>query len=281
MSVLSTPLATARHPTLESVTVERWRDGRSETARDVAAAEVPVALEYNGISHAVMLASPADLEDFALGFSLTEGIVDHPRDILDLETEARCEGIAVRLTIPSACFHRLKQRRRSLAGRTGCGLCGAESLSQVFRDIAPVTSTARMRPAALQAAFADLAANQPLQRLTGATHAAAWARPDGRIALIREDVGRHNALDKLIGALAQAGLETGSGAAVVTSRASYEMVQKAAAAGIGILAAISAPTTLAIRMAEALDLTLVGFARRDHHVLYAGHHRIHSEGAAP
>ncbi|CAA7626268.1 formate dehydrogenase accessory sulfurtransferase FdhD [Magnetospirillum sp. SS-4] len=285
MTVMSASPAATGHPSMEAVAVDRWRDGRTETAMDMAAAEVPVSLEYNGISHAVMLASPSDLEDFAIGFSLTEGIVDHPGDILDLEVDERCEGFAVRLTIASARFHRLKQHRRTLAGRTGCGLCGAESLSQVFRDIAPVAATARMKPSALQGAFMDLAANQPLQRLTGATHAAAWAEPDGTVVLIREDVGRHNALDKLVGAMALAGIDAAAGAAMVTSRASYEMVQKAAATGIGILAAISAPTVLAIRMAEALNLTLVGFARRDHHVLYAGRQRIGesdpSEGVAP
>ncbi|EME68839.1 formate dehydrogenase accessory protein, partial [Paramagnetospirillum caucaseum] len=159
MSALPVSAATTRRPAVETVTVERWRDGAIETADDVAAAEVPVCLEYNGISHAVMLASPADLEDFALGFSLTEGIVDHPRDILDLETEERCEGIAVRLTVTAQRFHRLKERRRSLAGRTGCGLCGTESLSQVFRDIPRLPTTSAMAAPALQEAFQSLASN--------------------------------------------------------------------------------------------------------------------------
>ena len=275
MIAMPTLPSALRHPTVEAVTVRRWKDGLTAPASDVAAAEVPVCLEYNGISHAVMLASPGDLEDFAMGFSLSEGIIDQPRDIHELELEEGCEGITVRLTIAAARFHRLKQRRRSMAGRTGCGLCGADSLSQVFRPIAPVTSTAWMTASVLQAAFAQLAANQPLQRQTGATHAAAWATPDGRLVLIREDVGRHNALDKLIGAMARTGTDPSAGAALVTSRASYEMVQKAAAMGIGILAAISAPTVLAIRMAETLNLTLVGFARPNSHVLYAGAGRIH------
>jgi FdhD protein len=274
MILATTPPVATHHPSVETVTVARWRNGGSETAQDVAAAEIPVCLEYNGISHAVMLASPADLEDFAMGFSLTEGIIDRPRDVLDLEFEERCEGITIRLSIASERFHRLKQRRRSMAGRTGCGLCGTESLSQVFRDIPAVASKAAMAASALQGAFTELAANQPMQRLTGATHAAAWLDSNGKLDLIREDVGRHNALDKLIGAMARAGTDMGAGAAVVTSRASYEMVQKAAAMGIGILAAISAPTLLAIRTAEALNLTLVGFARHDRHVLYAGADRI-------
>ncbi|TAN59087.1 MAG: formate dehydrogenase accessory sulfurtransferase FdhD [Magnetospirillum sp.] len=260
--------------TVDTVMVERWSDGIAEIGSDVAAAEVPVSLEYNGISHAVMLASPADLEDFATGFSLTEGIVDHPRDILDLEVIERDEGLQVRITIAAGRFHRLKSRRRSMAGRTGCGLCGTESLAQVFRPIAPVTAQGTVEPLALQRTLEELAGAQTLQRLTGATHAAAWLAGDGGLAAIREDVGRHNALDKLIGGLALSGTDFSAGAVVITSRASSEMVQKAAAVGIGILAAISAPTGLAIRMAEQLNLTLVGFARRDRHVLYAGPHRI-------
>lgn len=264
----------AHGPAVESVRVERWRDGESVADHDVAAAEVPVCLEFNGLSHAVMLASPADLEDFALGFSLTEGIIDRPRDLLEIEEQATCEGIVLHLTVAAASFHRLKQVRRNMAGRTGCGLCGAESLGQVFRTIPPLKERGAIAAPALHAAFRDLSANQPLQRLTGATHAAGWALPDGSLALIREDVGRHNALDKLIGAMVRAGTDPAQGAAMVTSRASYEMVQKSAAAGIAILAAISAPTALAIRMADSLNLTLAGFARGGGHVLYAGAGRI-------
>ncbi|KIM00340.1 Formate dehydrogenase chain D [Paramagnetospirillum magnetotacticum MS-1] len=265
---------TAHGPAVESVRVERWRNGESVADHDAAAAEVPVCLEFNGLSHAVMLASPTDLEDFALGFSLTEGIIDRPGDLLDMEEETSCEGIVLRLTVAAASFHRLKQVRRNMAGRTGCGLCGAESLSQVFRPIAPLKGGGAISAPALHAAFRDLSASQPLMRLTGATHAAGWALPDGALALIREDVGRHNALDKLIGAMAREGIDPAKGAAMVTSRASYEMVQKSAAAGIAILAAISAPTALAIRMADSLNLTLVGFARGGGHVLYAGTGRI-------
>ena len=231
-----------------------------------------------------MLASPTDIEDFATGFSLTEGIVDHLRHIQDLEVVERDEGLQVRITIAAECFHRLKLRRRSMAGRTGCGLCGTESLSQVFRPIAPVTARSMVAPRDLQQALEDLVASQPLQHLTGATHAAAWLDGAGRLTVLREDVGRHNALDKLIGCLARTGTDFSTGAVVITSRASSEMVQKAAAMGIGVLAAISAPTVLAIRMAEQLNLTLVGFARRNRHVLYAGAQRIagHStrQGAA-
>lgn len=267
-------LSPASIPAAASVTVRRWTAGEEEEASDLAAAEAPVALEYNGISHAVMLASPRDLEDFALGFSLSEGIVAARDEILDLEVEELAEGVRVAITIPARRFQALKQRRRSLAGRTGCGLCGTESLGHVFRDIRPVTSRVRVAPLALQRAFAAMEEAQPLQQATGATHAAGWMDRQGRLVLVREDVGRHNALDKLIGAMAAAGMDFGAGAALITSRASSEMVQKAAALGIGVLAAISAPTGLAIRMAESLDLTLVGFARRNRHVLYAGAGRI-------
>ncbi|RAU20706.1 sulfurtransferase FdhD [Paramagnetospirillum kuznetsovii] len=267
-------VAPANGPAVETVRVERWRNGEVVQDHDLAAAEVPICLEFNGVSHAVMLASPTDLEDFALGFSLTEGIIERPRDLLEVEEQATCEGIVLRLTVAAASFHRLKQVRRTMAGRTGCGLCGAENLGQVFRPVPPVRASGTISAPALHAAFRDLGANQPLQRLTGATHAAGWALADGPLALIREDVGRHNALDKLIGALVRAGMDPGHGAAVVTSRASYEMVQKSAAVGIGILAAISAPTALAIRMADSLNVTLVGFARGGGHVLYAGSGRI-------
>ncbi len=251
------------------VEVERWRDGATSRAADAVAVEVPVALEYNGVSHTVMLASPLDLEDFGLGFSLTEGIVAAPREMFDVEVIEADEGLRVIMDIAGERFVCLKERRRSLAGRTGCGLCGAESLQQVFRDLAPVASPLRISSAALHGALAALRGSQRLQGITGATHAAAWISPEGDILVVREDVGRHNALDKLIGALAKAGTDFDAGAVVVTSRASYEMVQKAASMGIGLLAAVSAPTDLAIRMADRLNLTLVGFAREGSHATYS------------
>ena len=265
----------------DAIMVERWSDGITETASDMAAAERPVSLDYNGISHAVMLASPADMEDFATGFSLTEGIVDHHRQILDLEVVERQEGLQLRITIAAACFHRLKLLRRSMAGRTGCGLCGTESLSQVFRPLAPVTAPAVLVPLALQRALAALVAAQPLQHLTGATHAAAWLDGSGHLTAIREDVGRHNALDKLIGCLAQAEADFSTGTVVITSRASSEMIQKAASMGIGVVAAMGAPTSLAIRMAEHLNLTLLGFTRHNRHVLYTGAHRVAGHAIQP
>ncbi len=251
-----------------SVVAERWEGGSVECRVDEVAGEVPVALVYDGISHAVMLASPGDLEDFALGFSLTEGIVGEAREIYDMEIVEREEGIEVRMRIAGERLHNLKNHRRSLAGRTGCGLCGAESLEQAFRNLAPVATELRLDPQCLHTALGQLRDLQRIERVTGATHAAAWLDTDGRIAALREDVGRHNALDKLVGHLASAGADFARGAVLVTSRASHEMVQKTAAMGIGLMAAISAPTDLAIRMAGRLNLTLVAFLRRDSHMIY-------------
>lgn len=256
------------------VTVQRWHDGHVEQVSDVVAEEIPVAMVYNGISHAVMLASPLDLEAFGLGFSLTEGIIADQSELYGIEIVTRCEGIELQMEIAQMRFMQLKEKRRSMTGRTGCGLCGAESLQHVVRHPAPVAEGLVVTRRALQAAFRHLAAKQPLQGVTGAVHAAGWASPQGEILLAAEDIGRHNALDKLIGQLARQTVMPDSGFAVVTSRASYEMVQKAASYGISLLAAISAPTALAIRLAQDTALTLVGFARSDSHVVYANAQRI-------
>lgn len=258
----------------------QWRDGAVTAHADRLAEEVPVALEYNGISHAVMLATPTDLEDFATGFSISEGIVADARDIFDIDIQGGALGIAVRLRISGAAFAALKTRRRALAGRTGCGLCGVESLQQLApvatpRPIATGDGTP-LDARALHAAFAELKLRQTLLGATGATHAAAWLRRDGSLAWVREDVGRHNALDKLLGALARQREPLAGGAALVTSRASYEMVQKAASAGVGMLAAISAPTALAVRLAEQAGITLAGFVRPGRHVVYTHPQRLTS-----
>lgn len=237
---------------------------------DELASEVPIALEYNGISHATVLATPCDLEDFAYGFSYTEGVVRSARDIYDVELAARDKGIVIQLTIASACLSQLKLRRRSLAGRTGCGLCGLESLDEVQRALPALPR----RPAFLDARAVSAAVDalrelQPLHLRTGATHAAGWADLRGRIQAVREDVGRHNALDKLIGHLLRQGLDTSAGFAVISSRASFEMVQKAAAAGIPAVVAVSAPTTYAVQMAAELNVLLAGFARKNVFTVYA------------
>ncbi|SMP52405.1 formate dehydrogenase accessory sulfurtransferase FdhD [Noviherbaspirillum suwonense] len=255
-----------------SCQVVAWRHGLAAT--ETVVEEVPVALVYNGISHAVLLATPMDLEDFALGFSLGEGILAGASDLYDMDVQQSAQGIALQMTIASGAMHALKLRRRSLAGRTGCGLCGTESLDQVARPIAPVQAGGSVSAPALHAAMSALKDRQVLHQATGAVHAAGWAGWDGRLQLAREDVGRHNALDKLIGALAYAGIDPRDGFAVVTSRASFEMVHKAAAAGIRLLAAISAPTAMAVRLAEQGGLTLAGFVRQDRQVVYAHAQRV-------
>ncbi|SDO81739.1 FdhD protein [Ralstonia sp. 25mfcol4.1] len=264
-------------PAQRTFPVSRWRHGVMTAEVDHLAEEVPVALEFNGISHAVMLATPADLEDFALGFSLSEGIVQAASDIYGVDLEASTQGITVKVEIATGAFVELKGRRRAMAGRTGCGLCGTESLDEVVRMPEPVRSQAEFDPRVFEHAFAVLHKRQALLRDTGATHAAAWMRPDGEIALVREDVGRHNALDKLAGALARGGQEDiARGAVIVTSRASYEMVQKTAAIGAGVLAAVSGPTAMAVRLADTAGITLAGFVRGGTMVVYSHPHRLHT-----
>lgn len=244
------------------------RGGTASTSSEWVADEVPVAMVYNGISHAVMLASPLDLEDFALGFSLSEGIIDHADDLLDCDVIEAAAGITLDLRITLRAFQRLKEHRRTLAGRTGCGVCGAERLADAVRPVKQPVAGLAVNAAAVQRAMAELGTRQGLQQTTGATHAAAWCALDGAVRSLREDVGRHNALDKLVGHLAATRTDPHTGFVAVTSRASYEMVHKTATAGIGLLAAISAPTALAVRVAEQANLSLVGFARGDRATVY-------------
>ncbi|GAB4478269.1 MAG: formate dehydrogenase accessory sulfurtransferase FdhD [Burkholderiaceae bacterium] len=241
---------------------ERWTaDAAPVAAPAELAQEVPIAFEYNGISHAVMLATPADLEDFALGFSVSEAIAT-PAQWRGVDVRESAAGVTLAIDIAPEAFAHLKARRRTLAGRTGCGICGTESLAQVLRPLPDLSAVALcVTAAALRRAHARLAAAQPLQRATGAAHVAVFCERDGAIVLAREDVGRHNALDKLIGALVRARIDARAGFALVTSRASVEMVQKSATAGIALLAAVSAPTALAVRTAAACGQTLIGFAR--------------------
>jgi FdhD protein len=254
--------------------VLKWHEGEIESLNDCIAEEVPVALIYNGISHAVMLATPQDLSDFALGFSLSEGILSSPQELYGFEVVSQPNGIELHLEIASERFVQLKERRRSMTGRTGCGLCGAESLEQALRlPSNHIECNEQFEPEAILKALKAIQGKQELQGKTGATHASAWATPNGDIVMVREDVGRHNALDKLLGARAKAGLNE-SGFVLTTSRASYEMVQKVAVAGIAMLVAISAPTGLAIRIAQSCGITLVGFARSHQHVIYSRADRI-------
>lgn len=252
-------------------TVTRIRHDAPEWAQrqDLLAEETPIALQYNGISHATLLASPADLEDFALGFSLTEGIVARPDQIRNIEIHPQPAGIVIELDIASACVFRLKERRRAMAGRTGCGLCGVETLPEVLRPVPAVIRGDTISVAAVLAAMRGMRAAQVLHDRTGATHAAAWMDTAGSLGLVREDVGRHNALDKLLGALARSGTDFSHGAVLVSSRASFEMVQKTAAMGAGVLAAVSAPTALAVRLAREMNISLIGFARGEDASIYA------------
>ena len=249
------------------VTRRRADDWASEP--DDLAEEVPVALEYNGISHAVMLATPADLEAFALGFSLSEGILSSPQELYDIDIEQTGAGVTARLTIASAAFMALKSRRRSLAGRTGCGLCGTEQLDQVLRPLTRIPAGRSLSAAAIRNATATLGAHQPLAKITGGTHAAAWCDVQGKVLGVYEDVGRHNALDKLIGGMTKAKTNLQKGFALITSRASVEMVQKAATMHIPALVAISAPTAMAVRTAEDCGMALAAFARGGNFVAYA------------
>ena len=280
---------------MTTVNVKRWQQGKLSHTQDKVAEEVPIALIYNGVSHAVMLATPLDLEDFALGFSLSEGIIRDKTDCYDIETVKQTQGIELRLTIATECFINLKERRRNLVGRTGCGLCGAESLEQALRlpQIQALETSnntdsnhhrvglqantyAPFRPllaSHILAAFGAIQSKQTLQQATGATHACAWVNAQGEIELIREDVGRHNAMDKLIGAIAKQSMPE-NGFVLTSSRASVEMVQKVAAAGMHILAAISAPTGLAIRVALTYNVTLIGFLREQQFVIYTHQDRI-------
>ncbi len=254
--------------------LQRWDGAAVVPARDLVAEEVPISMVYNGLAHAVMMASPADLEDFAVGFSLSEGIVERAAELHRVEVVPLDEGALLRMEIDAQRGRLLEEQRRNLAGRTACGLCGAETLEQVVRHPGVVPDGPRVPQAVLSAAIGALAPLQRLNATTGAVHAAAWATPQGEIELVREDVGRHNALDKLIGALVRERRALDRGWAVITSRASFEMVQKCAMAGISLLAAISAPTGLAIRVARETGVTLVGFARGPKHNVYTHPHRL-------
>lgn len=254
--------------------VNRWQGSQHSEELDYVAEEVPIVLVYNGISHVVMLATPTNLEDFALGFSITEGIIQNSKEFLSARVYQRANGIEVSIKIPPERFQCLSDKGRNLTGRTGCGLCGASTLKQAIRQPVPVHSTVTVSAEQLSSALADLQHKQSLNQLTGAIHAAAWVEPERGIVELREDVGRHNALDKLLGLLSRTGRDINGGFVIVTSRASYELVQKTAFMGIGLLVAISAPTGLAIRLAEQAGVTLVGFARDNKHVVYSHGHRL-------
>jgi FdhD protein len=275
------PVDTPLQPAGVRVTpVVAWQGGRVREQPDWLAEEVPVALVFNGLSHAVMLASPADLDDFALGFGLTEGLLAKPAELYGVDVVAVANGIEVRMEVASAALFRLKERRRTLAGRTGCGLCGTDSLDQVRRPL-PTAPVVQVATSAIAQAQRALRAWQSVQQITGASHAAAWCGLQGEIVLVREDIGRHNALDKLVGAMTRAQVDAAQGFICITSRASFEMVQKAALAGAGLLAAVSAPTALAVDTAAECGLALAGFVRGDDLVAYTHAERFGLAHATP
>ncbi|MCX5466099.1 formate dehydrogenase accessory sulfurtransferase FdhD [Alcaligenes parafaecalis] len=264
-----------------------WRQARTQAEaqaenlpqedQDALAREQAVALEFNGISHSALLCSPSDLEDLAYGFSMTEGIIRTADDIRGVDVLEGERGSLLQIEIASACQHQLKARRRQLAGRTGCGLCGLESLDEVRRQL-PRLDAPEHSPdaAAIFQALDALRSSQPLHRLTGATHAAAWCNLQGDILAVREDVGRHNALDKLLGHMLRNDIDPRSGMVLISSRASFEMVQKAAAMGINFVVAVSAPTAYAVQIADELGVMLAAFARDRSFTLYSHPHYLNS-----
>ncbi|HKJ16111.1 MAG TPA: formate dehydrogenase accessory sulfurtransferase FdhD [Xanthomonadales bacterium] len=273
--------------TSEEVPVIHWKLGEEgddtppdsllrtdSTETDQIASEVPVAMTYNRHPHVVMMATPDDFEDFGLGFSLTEGLIGEPEDLVSMKAIPRDGGIELAMSIKEQWYDRLQTQRRNLTGRTGCGLCGAERIEQALRYPEPVGNNVRVNHQVMQRAVSDMTAHQPLQSITGATHAAAWCDLAGEITDLREDVGRHNALDKLIGALARKKFDPQGGFVLVSSRASYEMVYKAAAVGMELIMAVSAPTTLAVDFAQRSGMTLAGFARPGRHNVYTFPGRI-------
>ncbi|WP_151981377.1 formate dehydrogenase accessory sulfurtransferase FdhD [Acinetobacter guerrae] len=252
----------------EPLMVQRYSHGSVQEQFDDVVQETPVALVYNGISHAVMMATPTELEFFARGFSLSEGIIEHLGELYALDIVETEQGIQAEMTISSRAFSALKLHRRAMTGRTGCGLCGIESLQQLHQDLTPVSTEFLSEWLNdIPNAVLQLGSQQKITALTGGAHAAAWVA-NGEITVLFEDVGRHNALDKLLGYIAQHRLDVTNGFVLMTSRASYELVRKCTRLNIALLACISAPTSLAIEMAKKSGLALAGFCRGKGFVLY-------------
>lgn len=262
----------AQPPASAAVTAEPLRFGAArDDAREIeVAVETPINIVYGNMPYAVMMASPSDLEDFVTGFSLTEGIVRGAGEIRSIAVEPKDEGVIVTIELAPGRFREHLARRRNLSGRTSCGLCGVETIEEIPMADAATRASRAVSAAAIEAALAALDKHQPLNQLTRAVHAAAWCDTSGAVIAVREDVGRHNALDKLIGARLRAGADASDGFLLVTSRASFEMVEKAAIFGAGTLVAISAPTSLAIERARHLGLTVAAVARRDGCIVFTG-----------
>lgn len=260
-----------------SATVLAFDGSRPVRTMRSVASEVAVNLVYGGIPFAVMMATPSDLEDFAVGFSLTEGVIQAPEDIRGIRLEPEERGLRLAIDLTPDRLHEHLARKRALSGRTGCGLCGIDDFRALPHAPRPVGSAPDISLDAIRSALATLERKQVLNERTHAVHAAAWADLDGTIVQVREDVGRHNALDKLIGALCRADIRPDSGFIVVTSRCSFELVEKIAAFGARTLVAISAPTSLALERARHLDITLIGIARRDSVAVFHGLEHIVSQ----
>jgi FdhD protein len=277
MAVADSPLVGLGYaqPSLRHPLVRLGDDGSSD-ASAVVAEEVPIAIVYNERPHVVLMGTPADLDDLAVGFTRTEGIVDAASEIETVNVVRASHGIELQIHIPASNASRLDERARSLVSRTGCGLCGIERIGDAMRVPVRVGHALTVTPDALWRANHELQHAQSLNRETNTVHGAAWATTDGEVRIVREDVGRHNALDKVLGALLRSGAQPLDGFIVVTSRASYEMVQKAAACGVELVAAISRPTGLAIRFADAAGVTLVGLLRGRSANVYTGLARINS-----
>ena len=254
------------------------KNGIKKNSVECIAEETPIAMVFNGISHVVMMATPDNLEDFAKGFSISENIVSDVEEIYSIEVNRTDVGIEIDINISNEAFNKLKDKRRNLIGRTGCGLCGAESLNQVFNhhnSIQAITQQSVFSAKNISLALDHLSKYQIIQQQTGATHAAAFCNQDGKILFAREDVGRHNALDKLIGAFYNHDtLNIKNPFIIISSRASYEMIQKAATLKVALVVAISAPTALAVRLANNLGITLLGFARGKNYNIYTHKERI-------
>ena len=273
-AVIDEPKSVSSGAVSTEISVDRWSQGATTHTTDQVAEEVPIAIVFHNVPHVVMLATPANFEDFAVGFTLSEGLVARPDEIREVEVTQGAEAVDVRVTVVWERFTELLHRRRNLTGRTGCGLCGAETADDAIREVAKVGPGTNVTTQDLHAAIEQLGSLQPINSRTGSVHAAAWVIPGKGIQLVREDVGRHNALDKAIGALVRGKADLAEGYMLITSRASFEMVQKCATVGISFLAALSAPTAFAVRLAQKSGLTLVAFARRDRHVVYANPERL-------